>query len=148
MLPIKISFLILVSVTGFVFTACTKNAGGAGGSTATATSPATKEPIGDTGINKITLTEQAMERLQIETGTVARSSGGMRVIPYGAIIYDLNGKTWAYTNPETNVYIRQAITVDRIEGESVYISNGPELGTAVVTLGAALLYGTDTGIGK
>jgi hypothetical protein len=144
---IQFSAILLVLVT-LTLSACTGKPGVAGGSAATKEAPATKEAIGETGINKVTLTAKAIERLQIETGTVASGSGDSKVIPYSAIIYDLKGATWAYTNPEANVYIRQAITVDRIEGNSVYLSDGPALGTAVVTLGAALLYGTDSGITK
>jgi hypothetical protein len=144
---IKFGFVLLMLMTGLALSAC-KETPKAGGGSAAKVEPATKEAIADTGINKITLTEKAAERIQIQTGAVASGSGNAKVIPYGALIYDLNGNTWAYTNPETNVFVRQAITVDRIEGDSVYLSDGPDLGTAVVTVGAALLYGTDTGIGK
>jgi hypothetical protein len=145
MLRIKFGFVLLVLITGLALSAC-KETPKAGGGSAAKEEPATKEAIGDTGINKITLTEKAAERIDIQTDAVASGSGNAKVIPYGALIYDLNGNTWAYTNPETNVFVRQAITVDRIEGDSVYLSDGPDLGTVVVTVGAALLYGTDTGV--
>jgi hypothetical protein len=71
-----------------------------------------------------------------------------KIIPYAAVIYDLQGKTWMYTSPEALTFVRQAISVDYIEGDNVVLTDGPAVGTAVVTVGVAELYGTDTGIGK
>ena len=71
-----------------------------------------------------------------------------KVIPYAALLYDLYGKTFAYTNPEPLVFIRQPVTVDYIDGDVAVLMDGPSVGTAVVTVGVAELYGADTGIGK
>ena len=70
------------------------------------------------------------------------------VIPYSAILYDLNGGTWAYISPEPLTFVREAITVDYIEGDMVVLVDGPSSGTEVVTVGAAELHGADTGVGK
>ena len=70
------------------------------------------------------------------------------VIPYSAVIYGLNGETWVYTNPEPLTFVRQPITVDHIEGGLAYLSDGPPLGSDVVMVGVAELYGADTGVGK
>jgi hypothetical protein len=113
-------------------------------------SPATVEK-GDGGINRVTLTEKAAERLAIQTTQVREEQiGGVqrKVIPYAAVIYDLQGKTWTYTSPARLTFVRQAITVDHIDGDRVVLSDGPAAGTEVVTVGVAELYGTDTGIGK
>jgi hypothetical protein len=113
--------------------------------------PAVVEPIDGTEINRLTLTEKAVERLAIQTDTVRQEqvNGEQRmVIPYGAVLYDMNGGTWAYTNPEPRIYIREAITVEFIDGDNVVLADGPGLGTSIVTVGAAELYGTDTGVGK
>lgn len=144
---LRINFIWLVLVMALLLSACTKTQSVSGGSAATE-APATTEAIGDTGINKVTLTEQALVRLALETTEVKNAPNDLLEIPYGAIIYDLNGNTWTYTSPEANVFVRQSITVDRIEGNSVYLSDGPELGTAVVVVGAAELYATDVGISK
>jgi hypothetical protein len=64
------------------------------------------------------------------------------------VIYGLNGETWAYTNPEPLTFIRHPITVDRIEGGRAFLFDGPPVDTAIVTVGAQMLYGTDTGVGK
>jgi hypothetical protein len=70
------------------------------------------------------------------------------VIPYSAVVYGLHGETWTYTNPEPLTYIRHPITVDHIEGGQAFLSDGPPAGTSVVTVGAQMLYGADTGVGK
>ena len=106
---------------------------------------------GDDGFNRVKLTPKAAERLDIQTALVVEEqvNGAQRkVIPYAAVIYDLQGKTWAYTSPENLTFVRQAITVDHIEGDKVVLVDGPAAGTAVVTVGVAELYGADTGIGK
>jgi hypothetical protein len=47
-------------------------------------------------------------------------------------------------NVEPLVYMRQEITVDSIQGDQVLLSKGPEAGTAVVTLGATELFGSES----
>ena len=68
-------------------------------------------------------------------------------IPYAAVVYDADGKTWAYVNSQPLVYERAEITVDEIEGETARLSAGPPAGTQVVTTGAAELYGAEIGVG-
>lgn len=80
--------------------------------------------------------------------SLAKTGAGPSIIPYSAVIYGLNGETWAYINPEPLTYVRHPITVDYIEGGQAFLLDGPPLGTPVVTVGAALLYGADTGVGK
>lgn len=71
-----------------------------------------------------------------------------KVIPYAAVIYDPQGATWVYTNPEPLTFVRHSIVVDYIEGELAILLEGPSAGTAVVTVGAAELFGTETGVSK
>jgi hypothetical protein len=71
-----------------------------------------------------------------------------KVVPYAAVLYGVHGETWVYSNPEPLVYVRQPIVVDYIEGDLAYLLEGPETGTAVVTVGAAELFGTETGVSK
>lgn len=71
-----------------------------------------------------------------------------KIIPYAAVLYGVHGETWVYTNPEPLVFIRTAITVDYIEGDLAILLEGPEVGTPVVTVGAAELFGTETGVSK
>lgn len=70
------------------------------------------------------------------------------VVPYAAVIYGLNGEAWVYVSPEPLTYHREPVTIDYIEGDTAVLVDGPPVGTEVVTVGVAELYGTDTGVGK
>lgn len=105
---------------------------------------ATMEKAGS-DLNKLTLTDKAVERLGVTTAKVAKGEGSALQVPYGALIYDAAGKTWVYTNPEPRTYIRAAVTVDRITGNNVQVRSGPPAGTDVVTVGAAELFGAEFG---
>ncbi len=74
-------------------------------------------------------------------------SGSRRsIIPYAALIYDLNGDTWTYTNPEPLVFLRHRVTVDYVDGDLAVLLDGPRAGVAVVTIGAAELFGVEFGV--
>lgn len=138
--------VVLIGVT-VLLAACTQTATSVSGSV----KPAEIQPIEGTKLNRVILTEQAAKRLDIQTTTVREEqvSGTMRkVIPYAAVIYDLQGDTWIYINPEKLTYMRELITIDSIQGDLAILSAGPASGTEVVTVGVAELYGADTGIGK
>ncbi|MFQ5922707.1 MAG: hypothetical protein ACE5M4_07665 [Anaerolineales bacterium] len=113
--------------------------------------PAKVESFGETRFNLVVLTERAAERLDIQTALVQDQDidGEQRlVIPYSAVIYGLNGETWAYISPEKLTYVRDSITVDYIEGDIAVLTDGPPVGIQVVSVGVAELYGIDTGVGK
>lgn len=133
-----IPFLLLASL---LLAAC-----GAGGEQATEeSSPATVEHL-ETGpdATKITLTEDAAKRIDVQTVAVSDLNGGKeKSIPYAAVLYDTEGKTWTYTNPEALTYLRSPITVDRIDGDVAILSEGPPSGQLVVTTGATELYGAE-----
>ncbi|MCI0583356.1 MAG: hypothetical protein L0227_10810, partial [Chloroflexi bacterium] len=98
------------------------------------------------GLKQLTLSEKAAQRLGVETVPVA-GSGSALTIPYAAVIYDSEGATWSYVNTAPLVYLREEITVDRIDGETAMLSAGPAAGTQVVTTGSAELYGAEIGVG-
>ena len=113
--------------------------------------PAVVEKIEGTELNRLTLTEKAAQRLGIQTDLVREElvDGAQRlIVPYSAIIYDLEGGTWAYVSADPLTFSRQQITVDHIEGDRAVLTAGPAAGTSVVSVGVAELYGADTGIGK
>lgn len=96
---------------------------------------------------RITLTEQAAKRLDIQTVLVQETevNGTLRsVAPYAAILYDTQGNTWVYTNSEQFVFLRQHVVVDHIDGDLAVLSDGPKAGTMVVTVGAEELFGSET----
>lgn len=113
--------------------------------------PARVEPIDGSEFKRVILTERAAERLDIQTAPVGVTAGedGQRLtIPYSALIYGLHGETWAYVSPGPLEYVRQPVVVEAIVDDMVILLDGPPVGTAVVTVGVAELYGTETGVGK
>jgi hypothetical protein len=117
----------------------------------TSSPPARVERIGGTDLSRVILTAQAAKRLGIETAAVrdTQVQGKLRkVVPYAAVFYDLNGKTWVYTNPELLTFVRASINVDYIASDLAVLSEGPPPGTEVVTVGSPELYGTEFGVGQ
>jgi hypothetical protein len=111
--------------------------------------PARVEPVEGTDVSRVILTARAAERLGIRTATVQNGEGRqaeLTVMPYSALVYDTNGRAWAYTSPEQLTFVRSRLTIERIEEQNVFLLDGPPPGTSVVTVGAAELYGTELGI--
>jgi hypothetical protein len=107
------------------------------------------EPVEGSHVSRVILTDDAVRRLGIKTAPVqplAARAG--TVVPYSAVLYDADGATWAYTNPEGLTFVRQPITVARIDGNRAVLSTGPPAGVAVVTVGAAELFGTEFEVGE
>lgn len=112
-------------------------------------------PAIGTGSNRVVLTIGTAERLGIQTASVrevmtaiagASAATMHKVIPIAAVFYDKNGATWAYANPEPLNYVRQPVSVARIDGDLAVLESGPATGTAVVTLGAPELAGIEDGV--
>jgi hypothetical protein len=112
--------------------------------------PAVVEEIGGTDLHRITLTDAAAARLDIQTAPIRETVvDGRRLLamPYGAILWDASGATWTYTSPEHLVFVRAPVSLERIDGDQAILSDGPEPGTSVVMVGAAELWGAETGVG-
>jgi hypothetical protein len=117
---------------------------------ATETKPAQVEAIAGTELHKVTLTARAAERLDIKTVSVQEivvRGGRHKVVPYGAVLYDARGETWVYTSPAPLQFVRHRIRVDYIDRDRAVLSEGPAVGMAVVTVGAAELFGAEFEIG-
>ena len=107
--------------------------------TATGYEPSTLEPVkGNDDLQRVKFTAEGARRVDLQTASVRRN-----VVPYAALIYDPEGKTFVYTSPKPLEYLREEVKVDRIEGDRVLVSRGPPAGTEVVTVGAAEVYGTE-----
>jgi len=100
----------------------------------------------ESGLKNLTLSANAAERLGIETADVA-DAGAQTVVPYAAVIYDAQGATWAYVAIEPLSFERESIVVESIRGDEALLADGPPAGTPVVIVGAAELYGAETGVG-
>jgi hypothetical protein len=141
---------LLITVAVLTLTACAAHASQTS-TGSTNSPPARVERMGGTDLSRVILTAQAAKRLGIETAPVrdAQVQAKLRkVVPYAALFYDLNGKTWVYTNPESLTFVRASISIDYIEGDLAVLSEGPPSGTKVVTVGSPELYGTEFGVGQ
>jgi hypothetical protein len=71
------------------------------------------------------------------------SDAMQKVVPYSAVYYDAKGAAWVYVSTRPLTFERRRISVERVIGELAILSEGPPAGMAVVTVGAALLYGAE-----
>jgi hypothetical protein len=135
--------LLIASV---VFAGC-KSAGGPEEAAADETRPATVEHGEGSQPTRVTLTEDAYKKIDVQTVAVRSETvdgSSHTVIPYGAVLYDQDGDTWTYTNPEPRVFVRFHITIDHITDGLAVLSDGPAAGVPVVTVGSAELYGAES----
>ena len=105
------------------------------------------EEVEGTELSRLTLSESAAERLDIQTVLVEAASEGS-VVPSAAVIIDPDGVYWVYANPDPFVFLRHEIRPVVEEGGQAFFVEGPEVGTAVVVIGVPELYGAEFGIGK
>ena len=115
-------------------------------STASKYHPAKIEETDQKGINRVTLDARAAERIGLQTAAISEERVGTAarpIMPYGALLYDTKGETWAFTNPQPLVFIRQKVVVQDIVGDKVILAEGLPAGTVVVTVGAAELMGAE-----
>lgn len=114
-------------------------------------SPVGLKPVPGTDRYVVTLTPRAEQRLGITTAAVRSLAGGAAApgatsaVPYAAVVYDSSGATWAYTRSGSS-FTRAAITVVTITGDLALLSDGPAVGTPVVTVGAPELLGAEAQI--
>ena len=106
-------------------------------------SPSTLKDIEGSDLKQVILTEKAAERLGVETVPIDGP-----VVPYSAVIYDTEGRTWVYTNPGPLTFVRAPILIDRIEGDQAFLSEPLEIDSPIVTIGVAEIYGAETGVSK
>jgi hypothetical protein len=110
--------------------------------------PATLTPVkGTDDLKRVTFTEEGAERVGLATAPV-RQRRREEVVPYAAVIYDAEGKTYVYTSPKPLSYLREQVEVDRVDGDRVLLAEGPHAGAEVVTVGAAEVYGAELEIAE
>jgi hypothetical protein len=86
------------------------------------------------------MTSSTRVRVELQ---LAGTEDKQKVVPYTAVYYDAKGLPWVYVSTAPLTFERQRITVQRVVGPLAVVSDGPALGTQVVTVGASLLYGTE-----
>jgi RND family efflux transporter MFP subunit len=70
------------------------------------------------------------------------------VIPWSAILYDMNGGNWVYVKVSPHVYSHRRVEVSHIVDGLVVLTRGVDEGDEVVTAGAVEIFGTEFGVGK
>jgi len=135
--------MILVLV-GVSLTGC--SSGGKG--EAPADEPASVVAVDGSEAGRVVLTKNAAERIGLSVESMqalpaTAAAAGRAVVPLAAVLYDKDGVSWVYTNPEPLTYVRQRVAIERVDGDTAVLSSGPSPGTAVVTVGGAELLGTE-----
>ena len=131
-------FLVLLMIVVTALAAC-----GPKTTATTPVSPSLLEEIEGSELKRVILTEKASERIGVETVEV----DGMTV-PYAAVIYDIEGGTWVYTNPSPLAFERAPILIDRIDGDTAFLAERLETDAPIVTVGVMEIYGAETGVSK
>jgi hypothetical protein len=136
--------LALLAAACIALTAC----GGASGAEGGGVRPARVERVAGSVTRRVVLTEEAAKRIDVRLAPVAAGAAATATqIPYSAVLYDPSGATWAFVSTRPLTFQRQAITIDRIDADTAYLSSGPPAGTQVVTVGVTELYGAEIGVG-
>jgi hypothetical protein len=109
-----------------------------------------EEPAEEGQPARLTVSERAEQRLGLKTEPVrpltGQANGATEVIAYSAVVYDEDGKSWAFSAPSPRTYIRVPIVISSIAGQTVQLKSGPPVGTQVVVVGAPELVGAEAGI--
>lgn len=111
---------------------------------------------GKDGISRVALTEDAAERIGLQTRAVrprsvsgtptAGAAAGTLSVPLSAVLYDKDGATWVYVSTGALAFQRERVMISGVEGDSAILTAGPAAGTSVVTVGAAELLGAEEGV--
>jgi len=75
---------------------------------------------------------------------VTQSQSRLRV-PTSAIVYDIHGGTWVYVRTAPHSYQRRRVAVQSVTGDHALLARGLTPGLAVVSAGAAELFGVEFG---
>ena len=100
------------------------------------------EPIKGTEAGLVKFSALGAKKVGLQTAVI-RKDGGQKVIPSDALLYDSEGKAFAYTSPEPLSFVRKEVEVEHMDGDRVVLAQGPPIGTRVVTTGADEVYGAE-----
>ncbi len=102
-------------------------------------------PIKGTESELVKFSALGAKKVGLKTAVIRRE-GGQKVMPYAALLYDAEGRSFTYTSPEPLTFLRKDVKVERVDGDIAVLSAGPPVGTRVVTTGADEVYGTEVGV--
>jgi hypothetical protein len=107
--------------------------------------PAALESTGPDKPARIILTDEAVDRVALQT-TEVKPLGKELTVDHAALVFDKAGKPWVFTVVGPRTYLRAAIGIEEVQNNLVILSAGPPAGTQVVTVGAIELWGAELGI--
>jgi hypothetical protein len=107
--------------------------------------PAALESTGPDKPARIILTDEAVDRVALQT-TEVKPLGKELTVDHAALVFDKAGKPWVFTVVGPRTYARAAIGIKEVQDNLVILSAGPPAGTQVVTVGAIELWGAELGI--
>ncbi len=68
-------------------------------------------------------------------------------VPAAAVVYDAAGGAWVYEKTRPHTFARRRVDVRRTTGATVVLTRSPPVGTEVVSIGVAQLFGVEFGAG-
>ena len=71
-----------------------------------------------------------------------------RGVPWSAVVQDIQGGSWVYEVTAPQTFVRRRIQAKQVIGDWQVFENGPAVGTRIVTVGVAELFGEEFGFGK
>jgi hypothetical protein len=104
------------------------------------------ERVGHRGALSVVLTPLGAQRIGIQTGAATPAGPGRTVVPYSALLYQVDGSSVIYTVTAPFTYTLVTASVTSIQGNQVYLT-GLAPGTTVVTVGGEELLGVQDGVG-
>lgn len=107
--------------------------------------PAALESTGPDKPARVILTEEAVDRVALQT-TEVKALGKDLTVDHAALVFDKVGKPWVFSVIGPRTYLRAAVTIKEVQDNVVTLSAGPPAGTQVVTVGAIELWGAELGI--
>ena len=107
--------------------------------------PAALESTGPDKPARVILTEEAVDRVALQTIEV-KALGKDLTVDHAALVFDKAGKPWVFSVVGPRTYVRATVTIKEIQDNVVTLSAGPPAGTQVVTVGAIELWGAELGI--
>lgn len=116
------------------------------------TAPPTANPIAGTVDLYYEIDNRAGDLLpgqRVAVKVPLHSESESLVVPWSAVIHDINGGTWVYQKLDGDLrFNRKRVVVRRVNGDLAVLDSGPPPDTIVVTKGAIELYGVETGFSK
>ena len=86
------------------------------------------------------------QRVSVQLPLVGNSE--QRVIPWSAVVQDINGGYWIYEKTGEHKFARRRVQVKQVVDSWAVLEQGPPVGTTIVTTGAAEVFGTEFWVQK